>query len=133
MFNLEDLIINPLTGAEGVWVKFYGGSELKVASTESKAYKAGLSQLAKKHKIEMEDSNPDYFEIIQEITTEALAAHVLKGWKGINLGEEQNVPYTPERGKQALLLSPVLRDFVLEKARDPATFRAAPATAPAQK
>lgn len=127
MFDLTELFIDSKAGAEGVWVPFYQGSKLKIASTESSDYKRALSQLAKKHRIELDDTNPDSFELIQQITTEALSKHVLKDWKGIHFGDDKNVSYNPEKGQLALLSSPAFRDFVLEKAKDPATFRPEPA------
>jgi hypothetical protein len=124
-FELDTLFVDQDAASEGTWVDFFGGSKLKVGSTESKQYKATLARLAKKNRIALDDSNADSVELVSAITAEALATEVLKDWKGIHLHGQQNVPYSPALGKEALLKSGKLRDFVIEKAGDPSLFQKA--------
>jgi hypothetical protein len=132
-FDLDTLFVDQNAAVAGVWVDFFGGSALKLGSTEGKKYKSLLARLAKKNRIALDDSNEESFELIQEITAEALATEVLKDWRGINIGGQKDVPYTPAMGKLAILSSGKLRDFVTDRAGDPALFRpAAPAEAVAQ-
>jgi hypothetical protein len=71
----------------------------------------------------LDDSNPDSFQLIQNITAEALATEVLFDWKGIRMNNQDDIPYTPALGKEALLRSSKLRDFVTEKAAETTLFR----------
>jgi len=122
-FALDDLFIDEDVSKEGVWVEFYGNSKLKVGSTDAGPYKAKLAKLARAHRIQLDDSNPDSFQLIQNITAEALATEVLFDWKGIRMNNQDDIPYTPALGKEALLRSSKLRDFVTEKAAETTLFR----------
>ncbi|NCC40467.1 MAG: hypothetical protein EOM21_13625 [Gammaproteobacteria bacterium] len=131
-FDLDTLFVDQSAATSGVWVDFFGGSRLKLGSTEGKKYKSLLARLAKKNRIALDDSNEESFELIQEITAEALATEVLRDWEGINLGGQKNVPYTPAMGKLAILSSGKLRDFITDRAGDPALFKPAPIEAAAE-
>lgn len=121
-FNLDDIFVDRAKGELGVWVQCFSGSRLKLAYSEGKKYKTRLAKLARQHRLELDDSNEDSWELIQEITAQALAETVLLDWEGIVInGEEQK--YNQELGKQVLMNYPKLREFVLEKAAEPATFR----------
>jgi hypothetical protein len=122
-FNLDDLFVDEDVSKEGVWVDFYSGAKLKISSTDSNTYKSKLAKLARQNRVALDDSNPAAFEVIQAITAEALASEVLLDWSGINMDGEENVAYTPARGKSALLRSSKLRDFISEKAAETALFR----------
>ena len=121
--NLEDLFVDQEVGESGVWVDFYNGSKLKLASSENAKYKALLAKLARKHRLQLDQSNDDSTALIQEITSEALAKHVLLDWEGVSLGGEANAKYTPEKGKIALLNAPKLREFVTDQAADNTNFK----------
>jgi len=125
-FNIDNLFSDPKKETDGVWVDFYSGSKLKIASMESKSYKSELAEQARKHRLQLDldQDNEEYFDLIQELTCEALAKHVLKDWKGINIGDREEVPYTPELGKELLLTSSKLRSFVEQAAGDYANFKA---------
>jgi hypothetical protein len=122
-FNLESLFLDDEVGESGVWVNFYNGSRLKIASSENPKYKAYLSKLARHHKLQLDQANDDSTALVQEITAEALAKHVLLDWEKVTLGGQENVKYTPELGKQALLSAPKLREFVIDQANDTENFR----------
>jgi hypothetical protein len=122
--KLDDLFVDQEIGTEGVWVDFYNGSKLKIASIDNPKYKAYLSKLARKNRFQLDQSNEDSSELVQEITTDAMAKYVLVGWKGIQLGEDGvETPYTPEIGKKALQSAPKLRAFVSEQAEDNTLYK----------
>lgn len=126
-FNFAELMVDEDISKEGVWVDFYGGSKLKIASTSSPAYKSKLSKLARANKLILDDSNPENFEAVQRITAEALATTVLLDWQGINWpnpdgGTTFNIAYTPKLGMQALRTDK-FRDFVLDEAGRISNFK----------
>lgn len=116
--QLDSLYIDEDLGTTGVWVDFYNGSRLKLASIENEKYKGYLARLAKKHRLQLDQNNDDSTGLIQDITAEALAKHVLLDWEGVNLGDQKDASYNPEIGKKALLMAPKLKDFVMEQAGD---------------
>jgi hypothetical protein len=120
-FDLDTLFVDQSAATSGVWVDFFGGSALKLGSTEGKKYKSLLARLAKKNRIALDDSNEESFELIQEITAKAMASVILLDWEGINWPDEagnliENIPYTKERGEKALAAADQLREFVSEQA-----------------
>lgn len=122
-FTLEELFTNRKKESEGVWVDFFGGSKLKVASVDSPEYKAKLARLAKQHKLQLDSDNDDSIELVQDITAEAYAECVLLDWKGINMNGQEDVKYTKELGKEALLRSSKFRSFVEEAASEHMNFK----------
>lgn len=124
-FDIEDLFTDPNLEEEGVWHDFYSGSRLKIASTDSKKYQAEIAEQARKHELQLDlnKDNEEFFPLIKELTCEALAKHVLKDWENINVGDQQNVPYNWELGKQLLMRSSKLRAFVEKAAGDYSNFK----------
>lgn len=121
-FNLDELYVDPGRAAQGVWVDCFSGSKLKLAYSEGKAYKARLAKLYRQNRLEIDDTNEDSWDRIQEVTARALAECVLLDWEGIVINGEE-VKYTVELGTQVLQQYPKLREFVIEKAAEPSTFR----------
>ena len=121
--NLDDLFVDPQVADDGVWVEFYGGAQFKLASMESPKYKALMASLARKNRIQLDDSNENSTEVVQKITAEALSKAVLKDWKNVTMNGVENVPYTPELGAQAILRSSKVREFVTDRANDPSLFK----------
>ena len=126
-FFFGDLMVDKDLSEEGVWVEFYGGSKLKIASTSSSAYKSKLTKLARANKLILDDSNPENYEAVQRITAEALATTVLLDWEGIHWPNPdgsvtRNIPYSPKLGMQALKTDK-FRDFVVEEAGRVANFK----------
>jgi hypothetical protein len=129
-FNLNSLTIDESVSKGGVWVDFLGGSRLKIASSNSHSYKAMVARLYKQHRLQLDDSNPDNFRLVQEITAKAMAQSVLLDWEGINWQDEngvlvENIPYSKAIGEKALLAADQLREFVAEQAGKPALFKKA--------
>lgn len=126
-FNFAELMVDEDISKEGVWVDFYGGSKLKIASTSSPVYKGKLTKLARANKLILDDSNPENFEAVQRITAEALATTVLLDWQGIHWPNPDgtvtyNIAYTPKLGMQALRTDK-FRDFVVEEAGRISNFK----------
>ena len=127
-FNFGELMTDASSAKEGVWVDFYGGSRLRIASTHSPSYKSKLTKLARTNRLILDDSNPENYEAVQKITAEALATTVLLDWEGIHWPQPDgtithNVAYSPKLGIQALLKSDKFRDFVTEEAGRVANFK----------
>lgn len=115
-FDLNELTIDPEM-EKGVWAEFYGDSRLLIASADSHVYQSYLARLGKKHQLKLDDSNPKYFDLIRDITAEAMSKHILKDWEGIKINGVE-VPYDWETGKKALLTSPKLYAFVTDYAAE---------------
>lgn len=129
-FNLGDLMPDQKVVDSGVWVDYFQGSRLLLSSTLGKKYKAKMAQLARANRMNLDDANPNNYDLVQEITCEALATTVLLDWSGFHLPKEdgtlqKNVPYTPELGKMVLMRAERLREFILEEAGKPSHFKAA--------
>lgn len=127
-FNFGELMTDETSAKEGVWVDFYGGSRLRIASTHSPSYKSKLTKLARANRLILDDSNPENYEAVQKITAEALSTTVLLDWEGIHWPQPDgtlitNIPYTPKLGMQALLKSDKFRDFVTEEAGRVSNFK----------
>ena len=127
-FNFGELMTDETSAKEGVWVDFYGGSRLRIASTHSPTYKSKLTKLARANRLILDDSNPENYEAVQKITAEALATTVLLDWEGIHWPQPdgtvtRNVAYSPKLGIQALLKSDKFRDFVTEEAGRVSNFK----------
>lgn len=122
-FTIEEDRFDPMLSEEGVWVDFYNGSRLRLASTESKKYKAALAKAARKHRLLLDSTNDDNFELIQRITCECLAKYVLLGWEGVTMNGQENIPYSFENGVKALTISQKLREFVTEQAGMASNFQ----------
>lgn len=127
-FNLGKLMIDEDVSKTGVWVDYLEGSRLKIASSNSHRYKAAVARLYKGNRLQLDDTNPNNFRLIQEITAEAIANTVLLDWEGINWPNPdgtvtENVPYTKELGKLALMSADAFREFVSEKAGTPSLFK----------
>jgi len=121
-FDLSDLMADAGTMEDGVWVDFYGDSRLKIASADSPKYNSYLARLARQNKIRLDDENPKYFDTIQSITATAKAKHILLDWENIKINGKKT-PYSWEIGKEALLNSPKLREFVDDYSQDFRNFK----------
>ena len=121
-FDLDQQFFDPEMSEHGVWIDFYSGSRLKLTSVENKKYKATLARLGKRYRLQLDSSNEDSFELVNKITCEALANHVLLDWEGITINGK-DTPYSPKVGQEALMKSQKLRDFVQEQAALPDNFQ----------
>ena len=120
-FNFGELMVDEGSAKDGVWVDFYGGSRLRIASTNSPSYKSKLTKLARANKLILDDSNPENYEAVQRITAEALATTVLLDWQGIHWPNGDgtntlNVAYTPVSYTHLSL--PMIKSKFPEQAKD---------------
>ena len=121
MLDLEDLTLDPTRAQEGEWVDFRGGSKLLIASTDSPKYKGAMASLARRHKLDLDDENPEFADLIQDLTCEALSTTVLLSWEGINMGGKA-LAYSQAVAKEVLLHAPAIRAFVEEYAGRTSNF-----------
>ena len=120
MLELNDLTLDPKRAEEGEWKEFRG-AQLLIASTDSPRYKGVMAQLARKHKLDLEDDNPKFADVIQDLTCEALAEAVLLDWKDLAISGKP-IPYAKNVAKQILLSAPAVRTFVEEVAGRASNF-----------
>lgn len=121
-FDLSDLMADADTMEEGVWVEFFGDSKLKIASADSPKFNSYLARLARQNKVRLDSEDPKYFSTVQKITAEAKAKHILLDWENIKINGKKT-PYSWEKGMDALLNSPKLREFVDEFSGDFRNFK----------
>lgn len=124
-FNLTSTFSDQELQTNGVWIEFYEGSQLLIASKNSSKYKAYLANLARKNRVKIgkKKVSEETMRLMEDITCEAMAHHILLGWKGIAMsGDGKETPYSPEGAKVALLNSSELFEFVDEVADDSARF-----------
>lgn len=106
---------------KGVWTKF-GDSSFKIASSNATAFQRSLNRLQAPYRKKIEKGTLDP-KISRDILCEAMASALLLDWKDVVDSDNQNVEYTPELGKRALLNNDDLREYVQEFAMDMENFR----------
>lgn len=129
-FTLDQDFFDETLSKEGVWVDFFGGSSLKLAAFDNAAHSAARAKMARKHRLQLDQTNESSPELVLKITCECMARHVLLDWRKINMGNETDVPYTVERGILALTKSQKLREFVTEQAGLASNFQVKEVVAP---
>lgn len=123
-FNLSATFINDETAENGVWVDFFEGARLLIASAENPKYKAALAKQARANKIKLDgDPHPDTVRLTTKITCRAMADHILLNWEGITLDDGSEFQYSKANAFEALLKSPQLRDFVSDQANSATLFQ----------
>jgi hypothetical protein len=123
-FDLNSTFTDGNLERDGVWIEYFEGSQLKIASKESPEYKAYLARLAQRHKLKIGGKpRPETMSLMKTVMSDAMAKHLLLDWKGISLNGEEEVPYSYATGKMVLLNSIELYEFVDNAAEDHAQFR----------
>jgi hypothetical protein len=123
-FNITNTFLNDNDAENGVWVEFFEGASLRIASTENPKYKAALAKQARANKIKLDgDPHPDTVRLTTQITCRAMADHILLDWKGITTGDGKEFPYSKANAFEALSKSPQLRDFVSDQAGSATLFQ----------
>lgn len=122
-FDLSSTYLNDDSAENGVWVDFFEGARLRIASSENPKYKAALAKQARANKIKLDgDPHPDTVRLTTRITCRAMADHILLDWEGIQVNN-QDFPYSKQNAFDALLKSPQLRDFVSDQAGSNSLFQ----------
>jgi len=124
-FDLEEIIVDEKLAKEGVWFDFYGDSKLLIASKENGLYRAEMAKLAKKYELQLSRNGDDYdkTQLVTRLTAEVTAKVLLLDWKNIKWNGVENAPYTWEAGRDALLKSSTLSEFVTSKAEDTSNYK----------
>lgn len=117
--ELKSYVSDETMKKEGVWVPF-DGSEFKIRSTDSPAYRRAVDAAARKR-------NPakvrKCIETQTELGIEAIAIGVLLDWKGLTDGGAE-VECTTKTKIAVLTQVSALRDFLATEAGDLANFQA---------
>jgi hypothetical protein len=134
-FDLFDLATDPIMENQGVLTTLdgFGDTQWRIASTESDAYRGFMATAYKANKkfIDEEQAkssegqdSPELTALMQKLYLEAQARYILVGWEGTVPVKGKQLPYSYETA--LLLLSNIrkLREAVLLKANDFATFKA---------
>lgn len=102
---------------EGTWTR-YINVDLKIARTSKPKY---VSEIARRMRaFKGKRNNLDAQEVIDE-TCQALAKHILVGWKNFTINGEE-VPYTFENAYDLLKNDDDCREFIIEFADDASNF-----------
>lgn len=115
-FDLMSLAPDEDMAENGVWVKFFEESELKIAQAQNKKYQRYLANQYRIHRRKIDLENEAADKLSEEITIKALAKYVLIDWKNITLNGTPNIPYTVELGIAAMSSAPVLKKEVEDQA-----------------
>lgn len=122
MAEFASILIDPKRAADGKWVRWLDGVELKIASSREKAYQDERKQLLKPHIRAIRDDKLDGDDLIV-VLAPAIAKHLLKDWKGLEEGGAP-LPYSLDKARDLLAHpnAPHLREFVLRAAGDDEQF-----------
>ncbi|RLC88521.1 MAG: hypothetical protein DRJ03_02620 [Chloroflexi bacterium] len=99
----DDAVIN------GKWMVTKAGFDVKVAKLNNPAFKAEVVRLQKPH-LALLRSTADTEDLVNDITTKAMAKTILLDWKAESKGKE--VPYTPELGYEYMTKSSDFREDI---------------------
>ena len=114
--DIKKLMVCPKKIKEGVWVEIAkDGASVLVSYASSRAYRNKVQALASKSNAAAED--------IEEIAIEAMPGTVVLDWKGLDYGDEKNIPYSDERCLEYLLQSPVFYSMVANASESTRLFR----------
>jgi hypothetical protein len=106
----------------GVKREYRDGIHFQIAYSGNKKYRNYLQQ--RMTQARRGNRNRDLPpEVTQEITVEAMAKHIVKGWdKGAFTDGGKPFEYSPENALELLKKSSEIRDFVSEESNDGAIF-----------
>ena len=133
-FDLFDLATHPILETNGVLTTLEGFGDIKwrIASVDSDEYRGFMATAfkANKHFIDAEQAKstdgkdtPELKALMQKLLLEAQARYVLIGWEGTVPVKGQQLPYSYETALMLLTNIRKLREAVLVKANDVATFK----------
>jgi hypothetical protein len=116
---------------EGVWVDLGDGGSVKVARAGNPDNRKLLKRLVAPHKAALRsDRLPD--EVLERITTQAMAQTILLDWKGLEEDGAALPAYTPELGAQYLGKYKDFRDQIAAFSADLALYQEESAEATAK-
>lgn len=106
---------------EGVWIEYQDTDiRFRIARFNNPKYREMIAKLGTPHRMKLRHSKKNDIKLMDEITLKAACHTILLDWDGVDIGEEKDVPYSPERAIE-LFSRPELRhiyDFIIEVATD---------------
>tara|TARA_Y100000310_G_scaffold325188_1_gene388286 strand:+ start:287 stop:691 length:405 start_codon:yes stop_codon:yes gene_type:complete len=124
MAQLKTLRSDSKKESEGVWVEWEHGVSLLVARLNNPAFQARVRKLTQPHQRKIRAGIFDDDDM-EKLSVEAMASHVLLGWKHIEDDEGKPLKYSAAKALE-LLRDPDLRDlyqFVLTQANERDLYR----------
>jgi hypothetical protein len=124
MVKLSAIKSDPELEREGVWQDYELGIRVKVARMGNQAFDECVRKLSEPH-LSGFRRNKLPSEVLERITKQAVARHILLGWEGIDGEDGKPLPYSEETALE-ILNDPALADFykfVLLAANEAELFR----------
>ncbi|NCC40468.1 MAG: hypothetical protein EOM21_13630 [Gammaproteobacteria bacterium] len=97
------------------WVRLSRQASLLVVP-KGLRFEAECARLSHFEGLVWDETDEAISDTLQEIVARAASTHLLMDWRGISLRGVQNLPYTPERGLDAMLSAPKFLSHVLSAA-----------------
>ena len=124
MAKLLSLKTDPEKESEGGWVPYQIGVELKIGRIGNTAFAECVRRLSEPHLKELRTNRlPE--DVLEDITREAVAKHILMDWKNIEDDDGKPFKYTQKRAED-ILADPGMRDlykFILLSANEAELYR----------
>lgn len=97
------------------WVKLGRQASLLVLP-KGLRFEAECARLSHFEGVVWDETDEATADTLQEIVAKAASTHLLMDWRGVSLRGVNNLPYTPERGFDAMLSAPRFLSHVLSAA-----------------
>lgn len=119
-----DYALDATLEAEGAWVEFRGGMQLRVRSDSTRAVRQWANKNAKGQRQQIIAHGGILpVDMIDKNEIAMCAAVLVSDWRGVTDRDGKPLPYSPENVRQVLTDLPSLRREVLFTARSEETFR----------
>ena len=105
----------------GRWVKF-DGSEFLVAHTSNLKFQRIIQQLQHPYRKKIEDGKCDP-AVLKDIMCEAMSKAILLDWRGVKNTEDQDLDFSIEMAKSALMADDDFREFIQSTAADFSAYK----------
>lgn len=109
MASLKALRTDTLLEQEGIWVDYEAGVRVKVARLSNTKFEQALRTASKPHLRQIRSKRAP-LDLIENLTREAAARHILLGWENLDDDDGTPIPYSPERALE-IFNDPTLHDF----------------------
>jgi len=120
---LKSLKITPTSDKferEGVWTE-YGGVNIKIARSNSKAYRMEVMRLTKPYKRQLDSNDPTVNSKLEDILCRAMSHHILVDWKDFKIDNEE-IEYTEQNAYSLLKNDEDCRTFITDFADQQANY-----------
>lgn len=119
----SDFAINAEAAVDGVWVPYRGDVEFLVARANNKGYRTSLVNGYKRNKSMIDRGGEAADAKSNEVLIDALAHHVLKGWRGTLSYQGKKLEYSVANAR-TLLGQEGFREWIVAAAADEAAYKA---------